>query len=391
MLLSKPSFTRAQAGQPVTAQAWNDVLAGVEGLYDAYGTIGTAYVPLNVTFRQGPVPDARVVGVPLSASGAPAGPPVQAAPDGGDGTGFQLQVRAAGRWRIHVEAPGFAAWVREVDITPSPGTAGLAAVDAELVPTEVFVPDLVGCTDDIARAYLSWAGLGRGVNADARGTSHSDGVVVAQGPAPGTAVPVGLRGAYSRPLAAVHRLVSTAVGAAPRWMIVPNLIGALETELMERLRQLGLVLGERKILATSGTDDWIRVVGQSPPPGEVCPPGTPIDLTFRRTAGLRDVAFKIFPGTHRLLAEEQVNPIAVKLDIFGTGPLGDVINLAAEDSESVSFLTAPWDVARRGLGESEVDHIRTFCDEIGAPVGDRPDDGLAAAWESLRVAAVVGF
>ena len=390
MPVSKPLLPRAQVGRPVTAQAWNDILDGIDGYYDALGSAGRDYVEVKVTFREGPVSDARVVGVPMSRGAGPSGPPVAGAVAGGGGDGdgdgatFRVYVPVPGPWTMYVEAPGFSPAAADVDVGPGVGSGLLKSVAVELTQTDVFVPDVVGFPAMMAADYLIWAGLGTGVGLDSHGNSQLQSMVVmAQGPAPGAPVPLALRGSYAKPTAEVHRLhraVDRNVG--PQRTIVPDLLGAQDVRVPSQWGDLGLLPGNRTVV--TGASRSLRVVGQHPAAGELVPANTHLDLTFDE-GDSNSMQFKLFPTTHRQLAGRGVNEIIGSLiPLYGEGPLSGVL-------ASTSFLPAPWPVVRRSIGDRELEAMRGLFDGLGAPLTSAPDEGLAAAWETIRVAAMVVY
>ncbi len=396
MPLSTPQLSRATVGQPVSAAAWNALIDGVNRFYDAVPTVGHEYVRVIVSFRQGPVPGARVVAAPVAADGTPTGPPVEGATDGGDGTEFRIPAPAPGRWAFYVQAPGFAPHQTTVDIpavvTPGP----IATVNAEMAIAQRFVPDIVGLSVELATTWLWWAGFGRGVAGDVRlqpdGTrTHAlniDGTVLLQSPGAGLAQRVPVPTAAMNPAANVNLVYQLFAQPAdpyhgknaPWRTIVPDFLGYPASRLA------ALVNRGLKPPAVAGGSHDLAVVAQQPAAGTV----VAVDTAFTVTLDDGDRAtIKLgkFAGTHRKLADMPARTLA---DRVAASPLASAMSFGGWG------FAPPWTLARRLLGNGELESVRRFFeDELEVKVTAEPGvavdpaEGFAAAWQSLHVAAIV--
>ena len=157
MPLTKPPLVNVSPGQPVTAQAWNAVLAAIGALYDA--VIGLAGDSVEVSVNGGAVGNATVVAVP------PSGAPIAAVPPRGGGTTYTLTHLSAGAWTVHVSAPNFQAV--QVALTV-PATGPLAVT---LTASTAPMPDLLGHTALDAVQMLNAAGVQLGSMLDVEGVA----------------------------------------------------------------------------------------------------------------------------------------------------------------------------------------------------------------------------
>src|SRR5215471_4987806 len=121
MPLTTPSLATVTAGEPVTAQGWNQLVTGLTALYTAVIALGGGMLEVTVN-TQIPVPTgaagtlptviqlpaAIVVAEPLGE-----GRPVRAIPPFGSRTAHLLVGLTDGQWRVHVQADGFTAEARD--------------------------------------------------------------------------------------------------------------------------------------------------------------------------------------------------------------------------------------------------------------------------------------
>jgi hypothetical protein len=234
MPLVKPSLANVSAGQPVTAQAWNAVLAAINALYDAVLAFGTATVDVNLAGPSGPVTNATVVAVPAS------GGPVVAVPPRGGGTSFTLTSLRDGAWTVHVTAPGFA----PVQVPLTVPASGALAIN--LTASTRAMPDLLGKTAATALSELGTAAIqvdavydvfGDLVNKTTLPANRAGSLVLFQFPLPGEQVVA---------TTAKTRLVLSAEPEAAQITTVPNLKGLSITQVQAVLAAAGLKLGNIK-------------------------------------------------------------------------------------------------------------------------------------------------
>lgn len=237
MPLVPPSLAPVSAGQPVTAQAWNAILAAIGALYDAVLALGTNTVDITVQDSAGPVTGATVVAVPT------AGAPVQAVAPRAGGTAYTLTTLAPGPWTVHVSAPGYAA--ANISITVPVATT---TTPVTLTRTSIAMPDLLGKSAATALGLLTTGGIqldqildvtGEELSKTALPANRANTKVLFQFPVPGQQVTAA---------SAKTRLVLSALHEATT-TVVPSLVGMNYTQLVKALNDAGLKLGTIKYLA----------------------------------------------------------------------------------------------------------------------------------------------
>jgi hypothetical protein len=234
MPLTKPTLTGVSGGEPITAQGWNAIVSGLDGLYDAVIALGGATLEVPVT---GPAPeDVVVVAEPLGE-----GRPVRALPPFGTRAGHLLVGLTDGPWRVHVAAHGYVTESRDVTL---PSTDPLPVT---LTTNGVVVPDFFGVPTRAVLDRLRALGIeadalldttGREVSRVALPPEYADAPVLFQLPQAGTVVPVGS--------GRVRLVVASALRRDPV-VTMPSLIGLSMSEARQVLDRLGLVLGETSV------------------------------------------------------------------------------------------------------------------------------------------------
>jgi hypothetical protein len=232
MPLTKPPLATVTAGEPVTAQGWNALVDGLSDLYDAVIALGGGTLEVAVTEGPTPLAGATVVAEPLGE-----GQTVQALPPFGARTSHLLVGLTDGPWRVHVQANGYTAEVREVTM---PHTDPLAVA---MTIAGVRVPDLFGVGTRAALEQLRAAGIDADVLLDTTGREVSrtslppeyvDSPILAQLPSAGVVVPSGT--------GRVRLVVASALRREPV-VTMPSLIGLTLGEANEVLDRLGLRVG----------------------------------------------------------------------------------------------------------------------------------------------------
>jgi hypothetical protein len=236
MALIKPALANVNAGEPVTAQAWNAIVDGLDDIYDAVLAIGTGVLQVSVTAGERAVAGAQVVAVPLAG-----GNPVAALPLHGDATSYTLVGVNPGNWRILVEADGFQDEVRDVTVPSA------EPIVVNLTLAGVVMPDLFGVTAEDALAQLTTAGLTVDLILDITGHEVSrvslpahfqNSPVLMQLPDAGTVLDPGAD--------RVRLVLAVAIDQVPT-VTMPSLIGLSADEVATVLNQLGLVLGRTTV------------------------------------------------------------------------------------------------------------------------------------------------
>lgn len=220
-------------GEPLTAQAWNDVVDGVDTVHQY---LSAAQHTVRVTLTT-PGVDLATVRVTASATGKP---PVEAVRPVAPDTTFYLTVSEPGAYAIRAEAPGYAVATGNVTVN----TTGDAALSLALTATHTPMPTVFGLTLVQARAALSAKAItvsrlldtqGKDLPPLTPGPEYDLSLVLVQTPPPGTLVPVG--GSTAALAVAVAPKVETTVE-------VPSLAGLTLVEAKKALEGLGLVLGK---------------------------------------------------------------------------------------------------------------------------------------------------
>jgi hypothetical protein len=234
MPLDKPALTQAQPGRPVTAQAWNAILEGLDNLYDVVAELGGSVVAVTVSGPGGgAVPGARVTATPLS----DVGQPVEGIAPYPGSADFTVVGVTPGPWRIHVIAPAFRDEARDI-IVPTSGP-----VLVQMVSTRTAVPDLFGVGAQEAVNRVTAAGLQVDEILDVTGqeiaktnmpTANQNSPVLLQTPA---------RGFLADPTVDRVRLVIAAALQPEATVTMPSLIGLTYDEVVSVLNRLGLVVG----------------------------------------------------------------------------------------------------------------------------------------------------
>lgn len=237
MALVKPPLASVNPGQPVTAQSWNALVAGLRALYDAVLALGTGALEVSVTAQGQPVPGARVVAEPLSAPGNP----ILAVSPFGPHANFLVAGVSDGSWRVHVRAEGFNAEVRDVNV---PGSSPLAIA---LTPTGKVVPDLFGLPGQQALTMLAGLGITLDLILDSTGQdvprlslppTYQNSPVLFQLPAPGAVID---------PATTRMRLVLAAAIQVEPTVTMPSLVGLTYDEAVTALSRIGLKVGKTQV------------------------------------------------------------------------------------------------------------------------------------------------
>jgi len=228
-------------GEPLTAQAWNDVVDGIDGAYQfLQATMHTVRVHITTTGL-----DLSLVRVTATRDG---GAPVEGVPPIGGGTDFVISKLEAGAWTVNVEAPGFQLATQPVNVADS----GETALEVALQPIGPFMPDLFGLSFADAAAALAAAGApltrvldftGRDIPPSAAGQDNASAPVVVQWPAAGDPIP---SGSGAQVVIAVPIQVEAAIE-------VPALAGLTQQEIQKALEAIGLTLGKVTVLQKQPT------------------------------------------------------------------------------------------------------------------------------------------
>lgn len=231
--------TLVRPGQPLTAQAWNDIVDGIDA---AHQFLRASLHTVRVRIINAEV-DAREVRVVASRNDAPPVEAVRPITPNGEHVLSRLE---AGAWTITASAAGF----RPASTPVTIADAGETSIQLALEASARVMPDLFGLRLDAAIQVLGNQGIPFSRLLDFEGTDYAPAnpgneqlgqPVLAQSPSPGTLVEASreAQGA-SLVIAVPARLESVAE--------VPSLAGLTQAEARQVLEKLGLRLGKVTVL-----------------------------------------------------------------------------------------------------------------------------------------------
>jgi hypothetical protein len=232
-----PTFTatEVQPGQPLTAQAWNEIVQALAAL-NAH-LQAAEETSLRVQIANPGIDLSRVRVTAVSADGLQAFSGVRAADAAGGQEQFVFSGLRPGEFTVRAEAPAFDTVSQAVTV-PAAQPVPLA-----LVPRGAAMPALFGAALGDALQLLSQLGIAVGRIVDAQGREVAPanpgadalGVpVLMQLPVPGEPVPVGVP--VQLAIAAPLRVEAT--------VEVPSLAGLSLEEAKKALEAIGLKLGK---------------------------------------------------------------------------------------------------------------------------------------------------
>lgn len=233
----KPFIKRTvRPGEPLTAQAWNDIVDGVDG---AYQYLQSTLHTVKVTITNAGL-DPQAVRVTASRVGAP---PVEAVRPVGAGRDHVLSRLDQGAWTITAQAVGFLPATATVSISD----AGETAQELALTAAAPIMPDLFGDTLASSLEQLATLGIpvsrlidftGRELATTAIAKESPDAPVLVQWPAAGVPLP----GGQGAGLVVALPLQTEAA------VEMPSLSGLTQQEAQKALESVGLVLGKVQFL-----------------------------------------------------------------------------------------------------------------------------------------------
>jgi hypothetical protein len=222
--------TNVKPGEPVTAQAWNDI---VDGLFDVQTILatGSGTVKVTVTGDQRDIDDARVVAT--DANGVRYEAVQQLAP----GDPFVFPKLTAGAFTITVSAPSCTPGTGTVTVA-NDGTATPNPVPIALASTGQRMPDVLGVAWQTAAATLApinprvLDASGKGIPLTGFDAAYNTVPVLMQWPDPDELVQGG-----KDPYVIVATIIKPAV-----LIPTPNFIGMTVAQAQAAATQAGLVL-----------------------------------------------------------------------------------------------------------------------------------------------------
>lgn len=222
-------------GEPLTAQAWNDILDAVDG---AYQFLKASLHTVRVTITN-PGLDPELVRVTASRVDAAPVEAVRPIPPGKEHVLSRLE---PGAWTVTAEAPGFQTATATANITDaSPETS----ISLALQQIGAFMPDLFGATLATAKAELGKVGIPllrlldfNGRDLPPQGPGNDDAPVLVQWPPASVPLP---------PNGGARLVIAVPVQVEPA-VEVPSLAGLTQLEAQKALEAIGLALGKVSIL-----------------------------------------------------------------------------------------------------------------------------------------------
>jgi hypothetical protein len=224
--------THVNPGQPLTAQAWNDVIDAIDSVHK-FVAASAHTVRVRIT-NQGLAP-ALVRITAVREGGAPVDAVLPVPPD----DHHILAGLEPGAYTVRAEAPSFAPATATVTV----GDAPLQDIELALQAAGTFMPDLFGMQLAQARAQLAQLSIvlarlldftGQDLPPQNPGPDLDQTPVLVQSPAAGTVLATG----------ASAQLVVAVPVRAETTIEVPSLAGLTQVEARKALEALGLVVGK---------------------------------------------------------------------------------------------------------------------------------------------------
>lgn len=229
------------AGEPLTAQAWNDLVTAIDDTHKfLLATTHTLTVQITNT-------NLDPASVRVTASRADA-PPIEAVrPFGGDAA-HTLSELEVGTYTIRASAPGF----QDKTTTVTVGDSPLAPLSLALDAAQPIMPDLFGAPLTDALTALATLGATVARVLDFNGND----VPPASPPAEAVQAPVLVQ--HPPPGVPITGGVGLVVAIAPKVesaVEMPSLAGLTEVEARRAIEQAGLVVGRVKVMSGTGPVD----------------------------------------------------------------------------------------------------------------------------------------
>lgn len=216
-------------GEPVTAQAWNNI---VDGLFEVQAILLAAGGMARVLITNTGL-DPGKVRVTATRAGAPPSEAIRpVAPD----THFVFPRLEAGSYTIRAEAPGFAAQTGALTVATD-GSVTPDPLELALVPSGEFMPNVLGMEWEDAAALLQvikprvMDAAGKDLPLQGFDSAYNSKPVLMQWPSPGEPAPA--TGSIV--------IVATIITQQPL-VTVPNLSGLTVSQAQTELAKLGLTL-----------------------------------------------------------------------------------------------------------------------------------------------------
>lgn len=234
MTVELPALAQVEAGRPITADAWNEILDSLGLLRDAINAIGSG--ELQVTVHPAGQTDQKIPGADIVAVNKDTGRAIRAAQPFPGRAAHTIIGIGAGKWDLHITAPDYQ--LRSYEVSYPEDTA----VSVGLTQDGKAVPDVFGIKLSAAKSVLTAQGMTISKIIDSAGKNHAvddapaSMVVLYQLPAQGTVI---------NPAVDRIRLVIAAEVEITGMVQVPDITGMTPTAAAAKLAEYGLTMEQR--------------------------------------------------------------------------------------------------------------------------------------------------
>lgn len=234
MTVELPPLAQVEAGRPITATAWNEILNSLGLLRDAVNAIGSGELQVTVHLSGAvgtKIPQAEVVAVNKDT-----GHTIRAAQPFTGRDAHTIIGISDGKWDIHVSAPDYLQRSEEITY-PADSTKSIG-----LTLNGKSVPDLFGLKLSQAKTTLSGQGMTISKILDSAGKNYpiddapGNMAILYQLPPVGTVI---------NPAVDRVRLVIAAEVEITGMVQVPDLYGMTPSQAAAKLAEYGLVMEQR--------------------------------------------------------------------------------------------------------------------------------------------------
>jgi hypothetical protein len=234
MTVELPALAQVEAGRPITADAWNEILDSLGLLRDAINAIGSG--ELQVTVHLAGQADQKIPKAEIVAVNQDTGKAIRAAQPFPGRDAHTVIGIGAGKWDLYITAPNYQ--LRSYEVSYPDDTA----VSVGLTLDGKEVPDVFGIKLSQAKSTLTAQGMTISKILDSAGKNHAvddapvNMVVLYQLPAEGTVI---------NPAVDRIRLVIAAEVEITGMVQVPDVTGMTPNAAAAKLAEYGLIMEQR--------------------------------------------------------------------------------------------------------------------------------------------------
>ncbi len=243
MAIQPPPLINATPGDPITSEAWNNIIASIKALYEVHNQ-SASRLEITVTNDK----DGSVIKKALVTLVPEKGPPVTAGFAGAKTQKYLVNVIKPGSYKLFVEAPDYADEIREI-LIPEKGEAVKITIEMTKTANRKKVGNYFGESLSAAKNVIDEAGFLLNRIIDSHGEELSLADIKDQGAKVKVLNQVPAPGEEHRAGGPVALLVSSVPVAAQR-VKVPDLQGLTFNEARVALEDLDLILGETQITSS---------------------------------------------------------------------------------------------------------------------------------------------